>query len=451
MTVPTNTWTDKVMRFKVQEERYDVDASYCKYMLLSLGYGNGSGINYIKELWVSDLMIYEITEEEYNASTYTPIEYNELDNFVTGDNNIVVSNKNLIDIADRSGTISNFYYYDIPTNYLLEVGETYTVSYDAIVSLEPFNVSVGAGTTGYQRDIKTVTGNVSGRISITFTPNAYQLALGNKFYIRVPRYNTPQTSNYEIKNIQLEKSNVATEYIEHQCNSYRVDLGGKNIFNDILRQGVTTYNTGVWGVSNTRITSTDWIQNVKAGTYTISAKTSTTKTLQVSMVTFNTSGVFNNVSGVSGQWKTMPFTFTIPIDMNLKCNIKYSNETAITPSEVTEIQLEKGSQATPYSPYTDNPIELSENDKLWNNNGTWQLNDTAITDNYLLEQLQALEDIELYEDLCYVDWVGSIEPTMTLQYAGTEDLGIKYIITEDGKKIRTDWRKLGRRKKWMMK
>lgn len=95
--------------------------------------------------------------------------------------------------------------------------------------------------------------------------------------------------------------------------------------------------------------------------------------------------------------------------------------------------------------------ELSENDKLWNNNGTWQLNNTAITDNYLLEQLQALDNIELYEDLCYVDFVGNVKADMTLLYAGTEDLGIKYIITEDGKKIRTDWRKLGRRKKWMMK
>ena len=71
---------------------------------------------------------------------------------------------------------------------------------------------------------------------------------------------------------------------------------------------------------------------------------------------------------------------------------------------------------------------------------------TEITDTYLLEQLNGLLDIELYEDLCYVDWIGIEKPTMNLQYAGTEDLGIKYIITEDGKKIRTDWRKLGRRK-----
>ena len=59
--------------------------------------------------------------------------------------------------------------------------------------------------------------------------------------------------------------------------------------------------------------------------------------------------------------------------------------------------------------------------------------------------------MQLVENLCYVDWVGTLAGIMKLQYAGTEDLGIKYIITEDGKKIRTDWRKLGRRKKWKMK
>lgn len=71
---------------------------------------------------------------------------------------------------------------------------------------------------------------------------------------------------------------------------------------------------------------------------------------------------------------------------------------------------------------------------------------TEITDTYLINQLNALKDISLYDTLCYVDWVGIEKPTMSLLYSGTEDLGIKYIITEDGKKIRTDWRKLGRRK-----
>jgi hypothetical protein len=171
--------------------------------------------------------LYDLVENTfYSSITQTQLSSGpELDTKnVEGDNNIFVSNKNLINIADRSGTISNFYYYDIPTNYLLEEGQTYTVSYKVTASLEPFNVSVGAGTIGYQRDIKTITGKVSGNIEIIFTPNAYQLDLGKKLYLRVPRYNTPQTSNYEIKNIQLEKGNVATDYIKHIGSSNRVDL-----------------------------------------------------------------------------------------------------------------------------------------------------------------------------------------------------------------------------------
>ena len=89
------------------------------------------------------------------------------------------------------------------------------------------------------------------------------------------------------------------------------------------------------------------------------------------MVTFNTSGTFYNVSGVSGVWKTMPFTFTIPVDMQLKCNISYTNNSNITPSEVTEMQLESGTVATEYSP--SNPIELCKignyQDKLLQSKG----------------------------------------------------------------------------------
>ena len=156
---------------------------------------------------------------------------------------------------------------------------------------------------------------------------------------------------------------------------YKLDLKGKNLFNDILRQGTTIYNTGVWSASNSRITSTDWIKNVKAGTYTISAKTSMAKTLRVSMVTFNANGVFYNIPDVSGQWKTMPFTFTIPIDMQLKCNICYTDNSNITPSEVIEVQLESGNVETEYSP--SNPIELCKigdyQDRIYKENDKWYI------------------------------------------------------------------------------
>jgi hypothetical protein len=96
----------------------------------------------------------------------------------------------------------------------------------------------------------------------------------------------------------------------------------------------------------------------------------------------------------------------------------YVDTRANTSGSVTyRVSLIEGTNiSTEYSPYTANPIELSENDKLWNNNGTWKLNETAITDNYLLEQLQALENIELYENLCYVDFTANVKADMSLFY-----------------------------------
>ena len=538
------------------------------------------------------------TSQEGTPTPSSPVEVKT----VSGDNNVVVSNKNFwdnienqtlstnVEIVKQHFTIKQRYNYaktmtinnnelsgkpseNTGTYYLwdftikdLRPNTTYTLSYKIDMS----GVTGTASSTYFFGEAISIENMTGRQRTLTFTTDEngnrnVGTSDAQKRLITLPTNQTDLI--FRLYDIQLEQGNQATTYIAHQGNSYRVDLKGKNLFNDILRQGVTTYNTGVWGNTYTRITSTVWITNIKAGTYTINANTSTTKTLQVSMVTFDTNGNFYNVSGVSGQWKTMPFTFTIPVDMQLKCNISYTDGSNITPSEVTEMQLESGTQATEYSP--SNPIELCKignyQDKLYYDSGKWYvekqvgkvvlggsetwgggnsssgspnytyvytnaidsyvksgyygaLSDklvnlnadmqttsvvstdtlgvsstvtyklrimvltsrlgtantsgfktwlgsnnitvyyvlatptyTEITDTYLLNQLNGLLDIELYEDLCYVDWVGIEKPTMSLLYAGTEDLGIKYIITEDGKKIRTDWRKLGRRKKWKMK
>ena len=176
---------------------------------------------------------------------------------------------------------------------------------------------------------------------------------GNYNYYCLSFY--PGTSGKKIQNIMIAKG-TDTTYEEYKGNTYEINLG-KNLFSDTLRQGVTTYNTGAYSNSNTRITSTDWI-TLKAGTYTISADTTITgnRYLQISCVTFDTSGNFYSISGVSGQWQRLPFTFTTPIDLNWKCNISFNDSYSLTPSDVYDIQLEKGTQSS-YSPYK-TPIEL---------------------------------------------------------------------------------------------
>lgn len=238
-------------------------------------------------------------------------------------------------------------------------------------------------------------------------------------------------------------------------------MGGKNLLKIVpaetssQKKGIdTTYNetTGEISFSGTTTASYPWLScadidnTIPSGTKLVFS-TTVSKTYTIYCRLYASDNSYETAT-----IRPNALNGSITLTKNIiRLVIMTDTASGVTLNDSLFLQLEKGTVATRYSPYVSNPIELSENDKIWNNNGIWQLNDTAITDTYLLTQLQALDNIELYEDLCYVDWVGIEKPTMNLLYSGTEDLGIKYIITEDGKKIRTDWRKLGRRKKWKMK
>ena len=111
-----------------------------------------------------------------------------------------------------------------------------------------------------------------------------------------------------------------------------------NLFDDTLQQGTTIYNTGVYTTGNNRVTSTNWI-TLPAGTYTIDAKTNLSGAVNVSNVTFDTNENFYEISGVSGQWKPVPFTFTTPIDLKWKANFRVGADVNVTPSNITDIVL----------------------------------------------------------------------------------------------------------------
>ena len=345
--------------------------------------------------------------------------------------------------------------------------------------------------------------------------------------------------------VQLEKNTQATSFLAHEGTTYRVDLGGKNLFDkSAVTEGKRLDSRGQPYNDNNYALS-DFMPIQPSTTYTYSRYASGGGSSAVAYYksdkTFISRTMWN--SGLDATYKT----FTTPD------NARYIRVTDLKTLK-DQMQVEIGNISTSFSPYTANPIELCKignyQDKIYYSAGKWYIeknvgkvvvtgatsegwtkvnncfqtggefpsdiknigstlnalsshfkyeywasgitsnmtnncfgwntakkltmrydtcstaNDfktwlgnnnvtvyyqlatptyTEITDTYLLTQLNGILDIDLYENLCYVDWVGIENPTMSLLYSGTEDLGIKYIITEDGKKIRTDWRKLGRR------
>lgn len=120
--------------------------------------------------------------------------------------------KNKLNIADRSGSVSSYYFYAWPTNFEPEADVTYTISFDISSTVEPFNISVGLGTSAYQYDLVTEINQTSGRRSVTFSADATVLTQYPYLYIRTPRYSSQTTFDYEINNIMLEVGSQPTTY-----------------------------------------------------------------------------------------------------------------------------------------------------------------------------------------------------------------------------------------------
>lgn len=137
--------------------------------------------------------------------------------------NISIGGRNLLQstgtLFPKTGTSSGYFVEFTVSNGLignavtLVAGETYTFSADVTSTIEPFQLSIGAGDGSYLKDVVWFGNLSSGRVVGTFTVTSDKLSLGSTFAFRVPRYSASGTSfTYTVANPKLEIGNKATDW-----------------------------------------------------------------------------------------------------------------------------------------------------------------------------------------------------------------------------------------------
>jgi len=123
----------------------------------------------------------------------------------------------------------------------------------------------------------------------------------------------------------------------------KVTSNSKNLFDEKIEQG--GFNGGTPEDNTTRLRSSNFTKVNANTTYTVSVPSN----MKVIVVFYNASMSF--ISSTDG-WVNITRTFTTPANTNyLKLLIGKQGDGNVTPSEVSNVQLEEGSTATSYNPY----------------------------------------------------------------------------------------------------
>lgn len=251
------------------------------------------------------------------------------------------------------------------------VGKTLTLS--TLMSASSTNAPL-AGIGLCNSDGSSRTGIVStsdspGVVSKTFT----QADANNRPKIFLIFYATagavaPANSYVDYTNIQLEIGSTATDYEPYVGGvpapnpdypqpitnvTGDIELGvGKNIFGTTLEQGGLNSTNGSEFESTARI-RTDGYINVNENTmYSYSTGTSG---LQVCVFYYQSDGTYLNFS----DWQNLPASITtIENTDKIKISYRKSSLEDITPSEISNVQVELGPTVTDYEPYTGHLIQL---------------------------------------------------------------------------------------------
>lgn len=90
--------------------------------------------------------------------------------------------------------------------------------------------------------------------------------------------------------------------------------------------------------------------HVQPGEYTINIENTDGKQKQVNVWVYDLDGTFLKNENI-GTYQNSPVTFTITGNRNIRFGVSNADQSNITPSDVGDIMLNKGSSALPYEPY----------------------------------------------------------------------------------------------------
>lgn len=337
---------------------------------------------------VSDIIIKGQTSQNGEPTPSSPVDVN----VVSGSNVINTSNKNLYgteiktnNISTSSNTIvtdtsdkleiqgTGGFYSGIYKKYKLQANISYTISLK--------NSYVGTNSSariayklGNECD-NIANSNNDGAIGVATTTTSLSFTTDSTGLVAIAFFCNWATNTGKViyNNIQIEQSSTATAYEPHQGKELPLDLPVENLLNVSFVQGSYNSDATLDRIScrNVRLkanTTYSLSSNLNYNNFNIALGTST------ELFPHTTAFIYD-----SG-WKNANFSFTTGnVDVYSNISIKKTNNSNITPNDVSEVQfqLEKGSKANAYTPYGTDTIELCKignyQDYFYKSGSKWYL------------------------------------------------------------------------------
>lgn len=241
----STTWKTTSRRFYVDPSQYSSSSTSYTNICFSLGYNS----NATKELWLANAELYEITEDDWNADTYTSKDYEPYTGgvsapnpeypqdiqVVTGEQTVRVTGKNLwggfindYSLTDHDVAFVNYKDGSISANGTAS-SSAYSM-YAAAAASEGRTQQFSAGTytlsggTNVVRAVFIIVGPGTNYITDASTGEVtFTLSETVSGYIRA--YVPSGMSANETIHPQLELGSTATAYESYQSQSYTVNLG----------------------------------------------------------------------------------------------------------------------------------------------------------------------------------------------------------------------------------